>query len=143
MKKVFTQNDIPLVAAELLLAVSQNIQATVIALSGDLGAGKTTLTQAIARALGVTESLQSPTFVIMKRYETSHDVYGQLIHMDAYRLSGKEELEKLGWNEWVMDPKTLIVIEWPEQVPGLLSVNAHTVSLRHISENEREIELPI
>ncbi len=69
MKKVFRKNEIADVAKEILSEIKQGESATVVALSGDLGAGKTTLTQAIARELGVTEKVISPTFIIMRKHE--------------------------------------------------------------------------
>jgi tRNA threonylcarbamoyladenosine biosynthesis protein TsaE len=154
MKKKFELSEIQSVAQEVLEAVKKPRRlagAAVIALSGDLGAGKTTLTQAIARELGVKEHLVSPTFVIMKSYRlpllkgewpsTAEGVYSKLIHIDAYRLKSKEELEKLGWQEIATDPQNLILIEWPEQVPGLIPTDATQVKLSHKEESIREIEI--
>ena len=113
-KTVFTKEKIDTVAREILGLVSfGQDRAAIVALSGDLGAGKTTLAQAIARELGVKESVISPTFVIMKSYPIVRGPYKQLIHIDAYRLNSETELEKLGWAELAGDPKNLILIEWP------------------------------
>ena len=76
----------------------------VFTLTGALGAGKTTLTQAIARELGITERLVSPTFVIMKLYQIKDSRFKHLIHIDAYRLNSCDELLKLGWNDIIADP---------------------------------------
>ena len=145
MKKVFKKEDIDTVADELLaaLGVKKGSGATVVALSGDLGAGKTTLTQAVARRLGVAESVISPTFVIMKAYDAKHGAYARLVHIDAYRLNSSAELERLGWAELIADPKNLILIEWPERVPEALPADAHRVTLSHLSEEEREILIVI
>lgn len=90
--------------------------ATVVGLYGDLGAGKTTFVQAVAKELGVVEAIQSPTFVILKRY-TLHDLrYTNFIHIDAYRLERGEEINKLGFQDMLRDPGNLIVIEWPEKI---------------------------
>ncbi len=141
MKKTFSKNQITEIAKELLASLEQNESATVVALSGDLGAGKTTLTQAIARELGVSENVISPTFVIMKRYAIQDARYDFLIHIDAYRLNSEAELEKLGWAELLADPKNLILIEWPERVLGIIPEHAHRISLSHKSEDEREMEI--
>ena len=114
-------------------------QATVIALSGELGAGKTTLTQQIAKILGIRENLISPTFVIMKRYEIAGD-FKNLIHIDAYRLKGKDELWKLGWQEMIEDKNNLIIIEWPENVEGLIPDDAIKVMLSHADDTTRTID---
>ncbi len=142
MQKWFTKEQIPVIAREIiekLKAESSNLTASILALSGDLGAGKTTLTQAIAAALGIEDNIVSPTFVIMKLYAPKTG-WKQLVHIDAYRLNSAAELEKLGWNELIADPGNLILIEWPEQVPGIIPERAMKVSLKHVSEEEREID---
>jgi tRNA threonylcarbamoyladenosine biosynthesis protein TsaE len=103
--------------------------ATVVALSGDLGAGKTTFVQTVARSLGVVEPVRSPTFIIMQIFEIPGGAFRKLIHIDAYRLKSLHELEVLGWKEIVADPANLIFIEWPEQVPGALGETAQKVTL--------------
>lgn len=112
--------------------------ATIIALSGDLGAGKTTFAQGIARALGVDENVTSPTFVIEKIYQLENQAFARLIHIDAYRLNDPHELEVLGWKEIIADPLNLIVIEWPEKVGELIPVDAMHVSFDG-SGDSREI----
>lgn len=98
----------------------QQTTATVICLSGEVGAGKTTFTQSIARCLGVGEPITSPTFLIQKEYDINNHAWIQkLIHIDAYRLNNKEELEYLGWNKIIHNPHTCIIVEWPEMVSGI------------------------
>lgn len=92
-------------------------RATVIALSGELGAGKTTFTQVLARTLGVEEAVQSPTFVIEKIYPLQNQAFARLIHIDAYRLKSEQELDVLHWGELLQDASNLMVLEWPEMVP--------------------------
>ena len=88
--------------------------AAVIGLSGHLGAGKTAFVKAVARELGVAGEVTSPTFVIMKIYETEHQVFKRLVHIDAYRLERRADLEALRFEEIVSDPNSLVMIEWPE-----------------------------
>lgn len=90
--------------------------ATIAALSGHLGAGKTAFVKAIAKEFGITEEVTSPTFVIMKIYDVKDDRWHRLVHIDAYRLEKREELEVLEWERLVSDSSNLIVIEWPENV---------------------------
>lgn len=121
-------------------------RATIITFSGDLGAGKTTLIQEIARQLGVMDTLQSPTFVIYKRYTiSSNQNYGHnwsfLIHGDMYRLESVEEIEKLGWNELTTDPNNLICIEWPEKITGAIPETALCVTIKHLGGEKRSIEI--
>jgi len=108
--------------------------ATVVALSGKLGAGKTAFVQGIGRALGIEEAISSPTFVIIKIYDLPMSdlrsrSFRRLVHIDAFRLKGEHHLEVLGWNEYVSDPSNLICIEWPEVVPGVIPRDAIRVKI--------------
>lgn len=115
-------------------------KALVYALRGDLGAGKTTFTQGIAETLGITEPVVSPTFTIMKIYQTQEkSVFSHLVHIDAYRLENAEELARLGWNPLVEDPKNCIVIEWPERVEKLIPDTALHITLSLSSDTCHEI----
>lgn len=108
-------------AARFARALSpQEHHATLITLSGELGAGKTSFTQGIARELGVGEAVTSPTFVLEKIYELSGKSFKRLAHIDAYRLEGDTSLVPLGWEDLYRDPATLIVLEWPELVASQL-----------------------
>lgn len=113
---------------QYLRANQNNNGATVIGMQGDLGSGKTTLTKSIADILGISETITSPTFVIMKKYKLkakSHSLtpWNFLIHIDAYRLSGGEELLKLGFGEEIKNKENLIIVEWPELVKSALPEN--------------------
>lgn len=91
--------------------------ATLVTLSGNLGAGKTSFTQAAAKALGVEESVTSPTFVLAKSYALPEGLaFRTLLHIDAYRLSGGGDLERIGFTDALADSGTLIFLEWPEIV---------------------------
>lgn len=108
-------------AKRALAAVSPHAdRATLITLSGDLGAGKTTFVQALARGLGITETLQSPTYVLMKKYALKDQVFDTLVHIDAYRLDHKNEFETLDPSSFISSPRTLVALEWPERVEGAL-----------------------
>lgn len=112
--------------------------ATVLALSGDLGAGKTAFVKGVAKALGVQEHVTSPTFVIMKMYPLEGR-FKKLVHIDAYRLKGEHHLKVLGWEDLLEDPHNLICIEWPAQASGAMPAHAIRIALRYTGENEREI----
>ena len=90
--------------------------AFVAGFSGHLGAGKTAFTKRIARELGIPETVTSPTFVIMKIYDTEAPgaAFKRLIHIDAYRLERRADLEALNFEQVVSDPHNLVIIEWPE-----------------------------
>lgn len=121
--------DLNLAMEDLLRECStvSNPGALVLALHGDLGSGKTTFTQLLAKQLGVTEAVTSPTFVIMKRYETTNEHWTNLIHIDAYRLETVDELSILGFSTLLEQKNTIICIEWAERVAELLP--ADTISL--------------
>lgn len=128
------------VAEAFLATLMPSTEATVVAMEGDLGAGKTTFTQGLAWALGVEEVVTSPTFVIEKVYKLGQNAsFKHLIHIDCYRLETPEELLHLGFKDLLADPGNLIVIEWPERVRELLPAHIITVGMRFIDESVREI----
>ena len=128
-------------ARDFVLSLTPHVRAaTVVSLSGDLGAGKTTFTQGVARALAVEEVVTSPTFVIEKIYELSGQKWTRLIHIDAYRLKDMHELEVLGWHEIVQEPGNLILIEWPEMVASLIPKTATRITIIG-SDDVREISV--
>lgn len=106
--------------------------ATLVTLSGELGAGKTTFVQGVAHALGVKEVVASPTFVIEKIYPLVGQRWQRLVHIDAYRLNpppgGAQELAVIGWDALLADSGNLIMLEWPERIPDAIPVS--TTSLR-------------
>ena len=113
--------------------------ALVISLSGNLGAGKTTLTQSIAKHLGISDHVKSPTFLIMETYPISFGRFHQLIHIDAYRIESPGEIKSLWFTDFIKDQGNLIILEWPEKIPSLVPENALRVNLSFIDKNIREI----
>lgn len=114
-------------------------RATVVTLSGELGAGKTAFVKALASALGIREHVTSPTFVIMKIYDLEGGVFKRLVHIDAYRLKGAHHLKVLGWDALLADPQNLICVEWPEQAGESIPKDALRITLRYSEGDEREI----
>lgn len=94
--------------------------AKLVTLSGELGAGKTSFVQGVARALGVAEPITSPTFVIEKVYTLTGGVFTHLVHIDAYRLTEPRELARIRFMDRYADTKALILLEWPEMVASEL-----------------------
>lgn len=115
--------------------------ATLITLSGELGAGKTTLTKAVAEALGVEELVTSPTFVIEKIYLLGGKTakFERLIHIDAYRLEGGGDLAPLGFDELLLNTGNLILLEWPEKVSDLLPTPDKRIMLTAHPDGSRTI----
>jgi tRNA threonylcarbamoyladenosine biosynthesis protein TsaE len=113
--------------------------AVVLALTGALGAGKTTFTKAFVAACGVLETVTSPTFVIEKRYALTGQSFAQLVHIDAYRLESAHELEVLGFRTLLQDPGNLILLEWPEKVSEVVPSSARWIRFAHVDETNRVI----
>jgi len=107
----------------------------VVALHGELGSGKTTLIQGIARGLGRDpETIRSPTFVLMREYPGEVPV----IHVDGYRLEGPPAVSWLDV-DLIFSPHKITLIEWAERFAGLLPSDALTVRLAHVSTNRRRL----
>ncbi len=131
-------------ASDLLAGLSPRTdnKATVLALSGDLGAGKTAFVKALAQRLGIEEHITSPTFVIQKIYNlqpTTNNGFEKLIHIDAYRLGSGDELAVLGFKDVLNNPKNLIAIEWPELVKEIIPDDAIQLTFTHVDENTRSV----
>ena len=105
-------------------------------LTGDLGAGKTTLVRGIAKALNIKSVVQSPTFNIMKVY---FDGDKPLIHIDAYRLADLDT--DIGLDEYSGYETGITVIEWPEFIRNLIPENAIEVNITHIKDDMRNIKI--
>jgi tRNA threonylcarbamoyladenosine biosynthesis protein TsaE len=120
--KVQTLDETAAVAAALLSLLQPGAVATVLALHGDLGAGKTTFVQQYAARLGVTEPVTSPTFVIQKVYPLTKP-WDQFVHIDAYRIESAAEMNQLGFAELLNTSRTLVCIEWAERIDSLLPDN--------------------
>jgi tRNA threonylcarbamoyladenosine biosynthesis protein TsaE len=127
----YSEADVEKVAKSLLEEFKAHPdKATILALQGELGAGKTTLTKAIAKQLGITETVISPTFVIAKFYDTTGQ-FKRLAHIDAYRIESEDELAPLRWQEMLAMPETLIIIEWPERISGSLPEGCFQYRIEH------------
>lgn len=132
-------------AARFALSLAPTNQATLVTLSGELGAGKTAFTKAAARALGVEETVNSPTFVLEKIYLLPHKVghpmsdFVRLIHIDAYRLESGADLAPLGFDELMQDAGNLILLEWPEKVADALPAPSVRISITTLPDDSRAI----
>lgn len=126
-------------AEEVVRGLSPSSRAVVLALEGDLGSGKTTFTQALARVLGVSEHVTSPTFVIQKSYPLAGQNFETLVHVDAYRIDSTHELEVLGFGELLVRPKTLVCIEWPERAGTLIPETARRFVFTFVDDTTREV----
>lgn len=120
--------------------------AVVIALEGELGAGKTTFAQGLARALGVKENVLSPTFVLMKIYDLNQESgirnYGfkYFIHIDCYRIQSPKDLIHLGLKDILQDRDAIVLIEWADRIKKILPRDVIRLMFAHgVKHNERRI----
>jgi tRNA threonylcarbamoyladenosine biosynthesis protein TsaE len=121
--------------------------AYVIALSGELGSGKTTFTQGFAKALGLSSRIISPTFIIMRSYYLSINHYplsiSHFYHIDLYRLGDdiKNEFENLGVFDILDNPANIVLIEWAEKAKQFLPKGTIWIKFKQMGESERKIKL--
>jgi tRNA threonylcarbamoyladenosine biosynthesis protein TsaE len=108
----------------------------VMCLSGDLGAGKTTFTQGLARGLGVTEPVSSPTFTIIKEYDEGRI---PLYHMDIYRLGENAVMEDLGWDDYFYG-SGISVVEWAEWLEELLPEDRINLTIKNLPDGGRDLQ---
>lgn len=143
MEKVLSEKNIKEISKEILDMVKtiKKVGATLISFSGDLGTGKTALAKEIAKHLGVKEKIISPTFVIMKIYKTKDKKFKKLIHIDAYRLNKSIELINLGWNEIMKDKDSIVLMEWPENVPDCIDMQSCKVEITHLDDTTRNLKV--
>ena len=120
----------------------------VVCLEGDLGAGKTTFTQGLAAALGVSGRVNSPTFCIVQEHRASSNLQpsafnlqpSYLVHMDLYRLHGEDDVIAIGWEDFLAEG-AILVVEWPERAGTLIPADAKHVVFTHLEgEEARRIE---
>jgi tRNA threonylcarbamoyladenosine biosynthesis protein TsaE len=111
----------------------------VVCLQGDLGAGKTCLAQGIARGLGVSAGVASPTFIIINEYRLPGASY-RLRHIDLYRIESVAEARALGLEDYLYGDG-ICVIEWPERVSELLPRERLWVTLRYLNDTRRQLKL--
>lgn len=107
-----------------------------ITLTGDLGAGKTTLARAICAGYGVRDHVTSPTFAIVHQYEAPRS---QVFHVDLYRLDGPAALQNIGWDD-ILQAGALVLVEWPERAGQLLPSDHLPIELGHVEgDSERRV----
>lgn len=115
----------------------------IVCLEGDLGAGKTTFTQGLAAALGVSGHVTSPTFCIVqehRRLPSSASSPSLLVHMDLYRLHGENDVIAIGWEDYLAQG-AILVVEWPERAGTLIPADAKHIVFTHLEgEESRRIE---
>ena len=129
------------VARDIIASLAPHSRATVIALSGDLGAGKTQFAKGVANTLGIERTVTSPTFLIMRSYETRRGAWKRLFHLDCYRVDDPAELRALGWDEIITNPDNIIVVEWAERISAILPEETVWVDMNIVSPSKRTISV--
>ena len=137
MLRIFVKNEEDMEKLGMDL-VSKLGPGSVVALTGNLGAGKTTLTKSIAKGLGVTDLIVSPTFTLIHEYSSGKL---PLYHFDLYRIEDEEELYELGYEEYFYG-EGICVIEWADRIEGHIPKDAIRVHIDYgANENERIIKI--
>lgn len=109
----------------------------IVVLNGDLGAGKTTFTKGLCKALGVTENVTSPTFTLMNIYKSGRL---NLYHFDMYRIEDESEALELGLDEF-FNSNGVCMVEWADNIRKMIPKNHITINITKLSENSREFEI--
>ncbi|HEX8932564.1 MAG TPA: tRNA (adenosine(37)-N6)-threonylcarbamoyltransferase complex ATPase subunit type 1 TsaE [Patescibacteria group bacterium] len=136
MKKIITNNFVE--TQQIGLEFAKTLKGgEVICLYGDLGSGKTTFVQGLAKGLGIEKKIISPTFIIMRTYriQNSKNFY----HVDLYRIEESKDVESLGLLEIMKDKDNIVVIEWPERIEDLLPEKRIDIIFAYLDEDKREI----
>jgi tRNA threonylcarbamoyladenosine biosynthesis protein TsaE len=120
-------------------AIGRRLSASaIVTLEGDLGAGKTTMVQAICRGLGVQESVTSPTFALIHEYVSPR---ARVVHCDLYRLDSVRDVNSLGLDDVFADPMAVVLIEWPDRAAGLIPAPTLALTLSHVANDDDVREL--
>ncbi len=124
------------VTTQLLPYLSQY---KIVAFHGEMGSGKTTFIKHLCEKLGAKQTARSPTFSLVNQYETADG--NPIVHMDLYRLKDVDELLNIGFEDYFIDTKSFIFIEWPEIASDLLPDNIIHLYFETISANMRSITI--
>lgn len=144
MKTIVTHSaeETKTVASDLLNSLHGS---NVLALYGDLGGGKTTFSQGIGKALGISNRMISPTFIVIRSYKlqviSDKLPFTNLYHVDLYRIDMPEEVINLGILDFIKDPKNLVVIEWAEKMGKYLPENRVDIKFEYVDEERRKITI--
>lgn len=139
--RLYSRNDEATLALGALLAKHLKF-GQVIALQGDLGAGKTVVSRGVASGLGITEPVTSPTFTVAQEYRTPDGHW--LYHLDMYRIDDEMSAVAFGIEEYLFSPAAITLVEWPERIMKLLAgkKSCIVIHITHEGDECRAIELP-
>jgi tRNA threonylcarbamoyladenosine biosynthesis protein TsaE len=113
---------------------------SVIAIYGELGAGKTVFARGFAMGLGITETVSSPTFTLMQEYKiTGRDGLRWFYHLDLYRIEDSKAALVFGVDEYMSGPESVLLIEWAERIEDILPAGTMRVEISHAGGDKRKI----
>jgi tRNA threonylcarbamoyladenosine biosynthesis protein TsaE len=117
----------------------------ILALYGNLGSGKTTFVQGLAKGLGIDQKIISPTFIIVRKYELSIKNkelrLKNFYHIDLYRIENEGDIKGLGLEEILDDKTNIVAIEWPEKIENILPNKIMRLYFEYLGNNKREIKI--
>lgn len=116
--------------------ILNNVKNEIILISGDVGAGKTTLIKEYCKLIGVNEVVNSPTYTLINEYLSKN---GNVVHMDLYRVKNINEINELGLFDYFEN--NLVIIEWPEIILKILDLNHSLLKITYLNENERKLSI--
>lgn len=138
MKTFYTTNNKE--TEEIGLKLAQEFKGgEVLALVGNLGAGKTTLTKGIAKGLGLKKNICSPTFVVLNQHHLKKDGIKYLYHLDAYRLKTKRDLENIAFFDIIDSLENVVIIEWADKIKKYLPKKTITIKINITKSNNQGI----
>jgi tRNA threonylcarbamoyladenosine biosynthesis protein TsaE len=138
-----TQQVAELLGKEIKERLSKIPQSFVLAFFGELGSGKTTFIQGLAKGLGIKEVVNSPSFILISKFQVPSSKFS-FFHIDPYRLDQSEavqELKKLGIEEILSEPGSVAAIEWADKIQKLLPAERIDIYLEHLNGDKRRIKV--
>lgn len=140
MKKIISKNEDKTISVGIALG-KKCTGGEIFSLSGNLGSGKTILSKGIARGLGIKKHITSPTFIILNIYKTKSypKKIKKLIHIDAYRLESKKDLENIGFFDFIKEKDNIIIIEWGEKIKKYLPIRTKKIKLLSLKNGNKKI----
>ncbi len=128
------------IAADLARKIIKTKRGAIIALEGELGAGKTVFVKGFAKALGIKSKIKSPTFVLMKKYQVPRGTLN-LFHLDCYRIRDHKDLKIPELKEILETSHNIVLIEWAERIKKILPQKRIKIHIDHINKNTRKITI--
>lgn len=127
--------------AKQILGCKPKKKAFLIGLVGDLGGGKTTFVQGLAKGLGIKDKILSPTFVIMRKFKVSNSKFQAFYHVDCYRTEKSKEILSLGFGKIIQNPENIVAVEWADKVKNILPKTTTWINFDFVNNKKRKITI--